>query len=159
MLFVLLLLFLFFLSHCKWVLLFLMCFYHLVELGVGSVLRCDVMWSTKYGARVVNTRRWMFKNPCHYVSMTHGQSLNNPARCPIVCICFDRKPRWILGPHLIWDTHSHTLSLTWRLVVWSLAANEWSTILRCLKYDDFQKQAQKNRPLVGLSRHLTVDGF
>ena len=32
-----------FLSHCKWVLLFLMCFYHLVELGVGSLLRCDVM--------------------------------------------------------------------------------------------------------------------
>lgn len=32
-----------FLSHCKWVFLFLMCFYHLVELGVGSVLRCDVM--------------------------------------------------------------------------------------------------------------------
>ena len=37
MFFILFLLFYLFLSHCKWVLLFFMCFYHLVELRVGMM--------------------------------------------------------------------------------------------------------------------------
>lgn len=34
----------------------------------------------------------------------------NPPRCLIVCICFDRKPRWILGPHQFEIHKKHTVT-------------------------------------------------
>lgn len=120
--------------------------YHLVELGVGSVLiRCDVIYQGA-GGKVGNTLPGECSKPVWLcLKIRWSMAILKTLQGVPLFVFFHWKPRWMLGGSpLIWDryTHCHWHG-DWFL---SRLATEWSTIRRCLKYDDFQKQAQKNRP-------------